>query len=123
MKKAATLGYILSAMIFLGFSVGCKKSSDNGYNSSSSSTSTPPANEVWMQNTAFNPTSITVTVNTTVKWTNKDGMTHTVTSDSSLFDSGNIGSGNTYTHQFTAAGTYPYRCTLHSGMTGKVIVH
>jgi plastocyanin len=116
MKKAATVGYILSAMIVLGFSAGCKKSSD-------SSSSTPPANEVWMQNTAFNPTSITVTVNTTVKWTNKDGMAHTVTSDSSLFDSGNVGNGGTYTHQFTAAGTYPYRCTIHSGMTGKVIVH
>jgi plastocyanin len=95
---------------------GCSKSSNN--------TTTPAqgANEVWIQNTAFNPTTLTVAVNTTIKWTNKDGVTHTVTSDSSLFNSGNIASNGTYSHQFTTKGTYTYHCTIHSMMTAKVIV-
>jgi plastocyanin len=82
----------------------------------------PTGNSVWMQNIAFNPTSLTVAVNATVTWTNKDAMTHNVTSDSGLFVSGNINPGGTYSHQFTSAGTYTYRCTIHTGMTGRIIV-
>jgi plastocyanin len=83
----------------------------------------PGANQVWMQNTAFfTPATITVPVNTTITWTNKDAMTHNVTSDSGWFISGNVAPGATYAHQFTSAGTFTYRCTIHVGMTGKVIV-
>ena len=85
-------------------------------------TETPTGNSVWMQNTAFNPNSLTVPVNATVTWTNKDGMTHNVTSDSGWFASGNINQGGTYSHQFISAGTYSYRCTIHAGMTGRIIV-
>jgi plastocyanin len=83
----------------------------------------PPANEVYLSGSAFSPTTITVTVNTTIKWTNKDGIAHTVTSDSGLFDSGNMNSNTTYSHQFTAAGSFNYHCAYHSMMTGTVIVH
>lgn len=82
----------------------------------------PGTNEVWMQNTKFNPASLTITVNTTVKWTNKDGMDHNVNSDSSLFNSGIISAGGTYSRQFTTAGTFPYTCTLHANMNGTIIV-
>lgn len=108
----------LLALSSLAVVNGCKKS-DN----SPMSSGTPPANEVWMQNTAFTPSSITVSVNTTITWRNKDSMAHTVTSNSgSELNSGNISGGGTFTHQFTTAGTYPYHCTIHSGMTGTVVV-
>ena len=81
----------------------------------------PGTNEVWMQITAFTPSTITVSVNTTIIWTNKDGTNHTVISDS-MFDSGNVGDGGTFTHKFTFAGTFPYHCKIHSGMQGTVIV-
>lgn len=99
----------------------CKKNSNSTY-SNSSSTGNPGSNEVWIQNMAFNPSSITVPVNTTVKWTNKDGTAHTVTSTTGAFDSGSISGGSTYSHQFTATGTYPYKCTIHSSMNGTVVV-
>lgn len=95
---------------------GCKK------NNTAPSMGTPGANEVWIQNSTFTPASITVAVNTTIKWTNKDGITHTVTSNNALFDSGNIGNGGTYSRQFTTAGTYPYHCSIHSSMAGTVVV-
>ena len=90
-----------------------------------SSAGSPGANEVWIQNYAFTPSTITVPIYTTVKWTNKDAVTHTVTSTSSAasFDSGNINSGGTYSHQFNTSGTYPYKCSIHPNMTGTVIVH
>jgi plastocyanin len=90
---------------------------------SSCSKDTPGPDQVFMQNTAFNPQSITVAVNSMVTWTNKDNMTHNVTSTTGAFVSGNIAPGATYTHQFTTAGTYNYTCTIHAGMTGSVVVH
>jgi len=71
---------------------------------------------------SYSPATITVPVNTTVTWTNNDGMAHTVTSDTGLFDSGTFGAGGTYSYQFTAAGTYNYHCTLHPDMIATVIV-
>ena len=103
---------IIFIILFASAISGCKKDDAK-----------PGTNEVWMQNTAFTPGSITVAVNTTITWTNKDGTNHTVTSDSTLFDSGSIGNGGTFSHQFTVAGTFSYHCKIHSGMTGMIIVH
>jgi plastocyanin len=79
-------------------------------------------NEVAIQSNAFTPLIITVPVNTTIIWTNKDANSHTVTSNDNSFDSGNITTNGTYSHQFTSAGTYQYHCSIHSNMTGTVIV-
>jgi plastocyanin len=119
--KRLFAGYYLVTILLIAGAISlcssCKKDKKD-----STDNSTPGANAVWMKNTAFTPQSITVPVNTTVTWTNKDGITHTVTSTTGLFDSGNIGNGGTFTYQFTTAGTYPYRCTIHSGMSGTVVV-
>lgn len=110
-----TIFLLASALLTVSAINGCKKSS-------ATNSSNPGTNEVFMQNNAFTPASITVTVNTTVKWVNKDGFAHTVTSNTNLFDSGTINGGGTYSRQFTVAGTYPYKCTIHSTMSGTVIV-
>src|SRR5436853_2223793 len=87
----------------------CKKNSDDNQPASS----TPPANEVWMQGNAFTPSSITVSVNTTVTWRNKDSVNHTVTSNSgSELNSGTISGGGNFSHPFTTAGTYSYHCNF-----------
>jgi len=71
----------------------------------------------------FSPANYTVKVGTTVAWVNHDGATHTVTSkDSSLFDSGNIPTGGTFSYKFTQPGTYRYYCTIHPWMTGTIVV-
>jgi len=120
MKVGSYHKIIFSAVLVAlswGVFTACKKSSD------STSAPTQGANEVWIQNMAFSPSTITVAVNTTVVWTNKDGSAHTVSSDSSLFDSGSMANGAAYSHQFTAAGTYPYHCSIHPGMKAKVVVN
>ena len=96
----------------------CSKSSDNNNGSKG-----PGTNEVFIQDMAFDPGTITITVNTTITWTNKDGVAHTVTSDSGLFDSGNIAQNGTYSHTFTSEGTFPYHCTNHPYMTATVKVN
>lgn len=97
---------------------GCEKDDDENQPSSSG----PPANEVWMQNIAFTPSTITVSVNTTVTWRNMDSVVHTVTADDGSFNSGNISGGGTFSRQFTAPGTYAYHCVPHPQMTAQVIV-
>jgi len=92
----------------------CSKSSDN-------STSAGP-DAVTIQSFAFSPSTITVSVNTTITWTNKDAASHTVTSTSGVFDSGPISTNGTYSHTFNTAGTFPYICTIHPNMTATVIV-
>jgi plastocyanin len=107
--------------VTLLFAPACKKADDN--KPSQSTGSTMSFSEVSMQGgNTFSPSSITVSINTTVKWTNKDSMAHTVTADDGTFDSGTVSAGGTYSHTFTKAGTFGYHCAIHSGMTGTVIV-
>jgi plastocyanin len=111
--KFLNAGVITCAIIFFIVIVshsGCKKDS------------TPGPDQVFMQNTMFNPVSLTVAVNATVTWTNKDNTSHNVTSDSGWFASSTINPGGTYSHQFTAKGIYNYQCTIHQGMNGTVVV-
>jgi plastocyanin len=72
---------------------------------------------------AFSPQSLTISVNTTVKWTNNDGMTHDVTSNNSAFtNSGAMADGTSYSFKFTVAGIYMYHCSIHPSMTGTITV-
>ncbi len=89
-----------------------------------SKTSAPAAsgNSVSISGFAFSPATLTVSVGTTVTWTNNDSTTHTITSDTGVFNSGNVANGKTYSYKFTTAGTYAYHCSIHSYMKGTVIV-
>jgi plastocyanin len=72
----------------------------------------------------YSPSSITVVigVNDTVTWKNMDTAPHTVTAKDGTFDSGNLDSGQSYTHTFTTPGTYQIFCKYHSWMHGTVTV-
>src|SRR5437868_1317093 len=82
---------------------------------------------VSVQNMQFSPQQITVSAGTTITWVNQESTTpHTTTSDSQTgsehWNSGNLNPGQSFSHTFTAPGTYTYHCTYHSGMTASVIV-
>jgi plastocyanin len=120
-KSRLAAGIILLLSVFV-ISNSCNKENTYG-NSGGDGSKGPGANEVFIQNMAFKPGTITVTVNTTINWTNKDGLDHTVTSNTGLFDSGIMKSNGTYSYKFTSAGTYSYHCTIHPTMTGTVQVN
>ena len=124
-KSRLTIG-ILFFLSVLTMSYGCSKSSMDiitGTGTGSKGSDGPGTNEVWIQDMAFNPSTITVTAGTTIKWTNKDAETHDVTSTTNLFGSGPMNTGDTYTRTFSASGTYTYYCTIHPSMTGSVTVN
>jgi plastocyanin len=84
----------------------------------------PGQNEVLISNFAFNPSSLSLKVGTTITWKNQDPMSHTVTTVSAptAFDSGTLPAGASYGFTFTLTGTYQYHCSIHPGMTGTITV-
>lgn len=80
--------------------------------------------EVKIDNFSFGPATLTVPAGTTVTWTNRDDIPHTVTSsdDPRVFKSRVLDTDERFSFTFTKAGTYPYFCSIHPKMTAKVIV-
>ena len=82
----------------------------------------PVPNEVVLSKLAFTPNSIRVPLGTTISWINNDATTYTVTSDSTLFDSGDMIKGNVFSYVFNKAGTFTYHSKYQNGMIGTIIV-
>ena len=77
--------------------------------------------QVAAKDNRFTPAAIQVPAGTEVTWSFKDGFVpHDVVADG--FTSGEPRRKGTFTHTFDRPGTYPYRCTVHDGMTGRVVV-
>ena len=80
------------------------------------------AMEVKIDNFSFGPAALTVPVGTTVTWTNRDDIPHTVVSTDGVFKSKVLDTDEKFSFTFSKAGSYPYFCSIHPKMTGKVIV-
>ena len=78
--------------------------------------------EVKIDNFSFGPQTVTVPVGATVIWINHDDIPHTVVSTDGVFKSKVRDTDEKFSYTFTKAGTYPYYCTIHPKMTGKVVV-
>jgi plastocyanin len=77
--------------------------------------------EVAANDNKFTPPAIQVPAGTTVTWEFKDRFVpHDVTGEG--WTSGDPQRSGTFAHTFERPGTYPYRCTLHGGMDGRVVV-
>src|SRR5258708_37342319 len=75
--------------------------------------------EVKIDNFSFGPTTLTVAAGTTVTWTNRDDIPHTVVSDDKVFKSKVLDTDEKFSYTFTRPGTYGYFCSIHPKMTGK----
>jgi DNA-binding beta-propeller fold protein YncE/plastocyanin len=80
-----------------------------------------------LTNDAYEPNPVQVHVGDTVRWTNDDSASHTVTSGKNSqsdgqFESTIMAPQETFEHTFTKAGEYPYFCMLHPNMIGTVSV-
>lgn len=115
-KNMALIGIAL-------FIISCSDGSDTVYNDPNDMMQDqPPSDEVWMENVKFVPQQRSVSTGTKVIWVNKDGTTHTVTSNDGLFDA-EVKSGSSFSYTFNTAGTYEYSCSIHANMTGTIVVN
>jgi plastocyanin len=76
--------------------------------------------EVSIQDFAFKPRSVKISVGDTVKWTNLDSASHTIAGTD--FISEVLSKDGIFSHTFSKAGIYNYRCSIHPSMNGIVIV-
>lgn len=81
------------------------------------------AKEVTTGAASFNPSSETIPVNDSIFYT-FGGVTHNVTFAAATGAPDNIGdtANATVKRAFKTAGTFDYRCTIHAGMNGKIVV-
>jgi plastocyanin len=106
--------YIVAAAI-----AGLACSGDDGPSEPGDTNNTSPT--VTVTNNQFNPSALSVPVNSTVTWQwNSGGVAHNVTFQDGTA-SASLTSGS-FPRMFTAAGSFPYMCTLHPGMAGSVSV-
>jgi plastocyanin len=84
----------------------------------------PPAKTaaIEIDNFKFGIVSLEVAVGTTVTWTNRDDVPHTVMSSTKLFKSPPLDTGDAFSYAFKEAGTFEYYCSMHPRMTGKIVV-
>ena len=81
-------------------------------------------------NNEFSPSSITVSVGTTVIWKNQSNNVQTVYSDGEVFDgevsvhviASELKPGGAVGYAFSMTGSYPYYSQMDPKMTGVVIV-
>jgi plastocyanin len=71
---------------------------------------------------AFTPERLTISVGSTVTWTNYDEEIHTVTSDDGIFESGSLIDNGSWSYTFDELGVFTYHCTPHPFMKALVIV-
>ncbi len=112
--------------LLLGASFAACGGASSGLGLAGGGTTPPPppgANAVNVADNSFNPTSLPVSVGTTVQWTWVGGNSHNVTFDDGVGNSSTQTSG-THMRQFTAAGTFTYICTIHGRavMSGEIVV-
>jgi plastocyanin len=107
----------------------CGGSDDNGGGKSTAATSNskaPPSggDAVKISDFKFAPATITVKHGTGLSVTNSDSTAHTATADDGhTFDTGTIDPGASKTISATKPRTYPYHCSIHPFMHGKIVVN
>jgi plastocyanin len=77
---------------------------------------------VKIDNFSFTPSTLTVKAGTQITWTNGDDIPHTVVSDDQTFKSNVLDTDEEFTLTASKPGTYPYFCSIHPKMKGKLVV-
>ncbi len=79
--------------------------------------------DITIDNFEFSPGDAVVAPGTTVVFTNDDSVDHSIVADGDAFAaSPTLKSGDTYQVTLTEPGSYPYKCGIHTFMTGTITV-
>jgi len=108
---------VLALVLAVSLSPGVPSSS------SASASSSVKGTSITISNFMFMPMSLSVSPGATVKVTNKDSATHTLTATGGQFNTGNITQNQTKTFKAPSKpGTYHYICNIHQYMMGTIVV-
>lgn len=113
--------FIASVMVTVVIGLGGIQPKHNGIIASAQEKQASTA-EVKIDNFSYGPAAITIPAGTTVTWINRDDIPHTVVSTEKVFKSKVLDTDEKFSYTFTKPGEYPYFCSIHPKMTGKVVV-
>jgi plastocyanin len=120
-RALAPLGVLalLALVLAVSLSPGVPASTTGHASSNSASSGTA----ITISNFMFSPMTLKVSPGATVKVTNKDSATHTLTATNNAFNTGDITQNQTKTFKAPMkAGTYNYICSIHQYMMGTIVV-
>ncbi len=115
-------GVELTIPIGLGRTLGTVVPRETAGEAVEAGATAPPAVRADIEVYAFVPPRIVISAGSTVEWTNRDEVVHTVSAEDGSWESGAIESGETWRATFSEPGIYPYYCGPHPYMKGVVIV-
>ncbi|MFL5560980.1 MAG: cupredoxin domain-containing protein [Gemmatimonadaceae bacterium] len=79
--------------------------------------------QIGIDNFSFTPKEATIARGGTVNWVNHDDVPHRIQSANDRFAPSTVlDTKGSYSVTLATPGEYPYFCTLHPTMTGKVVV-
>jgi plastocyanin len=74
-------------------------------------------------NFKYLPENLNIAAGETVQFVNQDEEPHTITAKNGSFDSKGLDNAQVWKHTFMQPGTFPYLCSIHPYMQGKVTVN
>ena len=83
---------------------------------------------ITMNSSTFSPADVTIEVGESVRWVNAQAVAHTITpanpQQAGVWATQAVPAttGFAFQARMNTAGTFNYSCTLHAGMTGRVVV-
>ena len=122
MRRCAFFTACAAALVLIALATtGCSKTVTVTVPSTSPSSSPPVT--VSVIEFRYSPVEATIVTGTRVTWVNSGSTSHTVTSDTQLFDSGQMAPGAKFSFTFDAVGTYGYHDSNYPDqMTGTIAV-
>jgi len=117
MRRRVSTGAFVAALVLglAGLGVGAGNVSVNAQ-------AKPETMEVRIDNFSFGPPELTVAAGTTITWTNRDDIPHTVVSPDKVFKSKVLDTDEKFSSTFRTPGTFSYFCSIHPKMTGTIVV-
>ena len=85
-------------------------------------TPSPSTRTVIIEQFAFAPSELQLSVGDSVVWVNRDSFTHTTAADSAAWSSPELSAGDRFTFVATGSGRFPYHCEAHPVMRGTLVV-
>ena len=95
---------------------------------SSDSSGPDDVTTITMNSSTFSPADVTIEVGESVRWVNGQAVAHTITpanpQQAGVWATQNVPAttGFAFQARMNTAGTFNYTCTLHAGMTGRIVV-
>jgi len=112
----------LPLLLVLGLAVAGAAAAGGGCHGGSGTPSAATSTVVRIDGCTYEPTIDSVPVGALITFLNAGNVPHDVTGRSGEWGSDTLQAGGSFSHRFTAAGIYPYSCSLHPGMAGVLVV-